>query len=95
MNLWTYGSIAHHIALLCCCAWYDTVHETLLCFPAMVDFGLSIDYSQERPVSAVGTLQYMAPEVVVCPTKSRPEENKVRQSFTSRLTIVKLWMMRK
>jgi len=42
----------------------------------LIDFGLSIDYTHERPVSAVGTLQYMAPEVVICPTKSRPEENK-------------------
>ena len=59
----------------------------------MVDFGLSIDYSQERPVSAVGTLQYMAPEVVVCPTKSRPEENKVRHSFAWIHEIMKLWIV--
>lgn len=40
------------------------------------DFGLSIDCNQERPVTRVGTLDYMAPEVVTCPDKHRPHENK-------------------
>ncbi|KXZ53086.1 hypothetical protein GPECTOR_8g78 [Gonium pectorale] len=40
------------------------------------DFGLSINFSQERPVTRVGTLDYMAPEVVVCPDKHRPQDNK-------------------
>lgn len=29
----------------------------------VVDFGLAIDSSQERPVTRLGTLDYMAPEV--------------------------------
>ncbi|KAK9815326.1 hypothetical protein WJX72_001838 [[Myrmecia] bisecta] len=42
----------------------------------LADFGLSIDATEERPVTRAGTLDYMAPEVLVCPEKSRPEENK-------------------
>ncbi|KAL6752713.1 kinase-like domain-containing protein [Haematococcus lacustris] len=42
----------------------------------IADFGLSICADQERPVTRAGTLDYMAPEVLVCPDKRRPEENK-------------------
>ncbi|MEW5298547.1 MAG: hypothetical protein WDW38_000717 [Sanguina aurantia] len=42
----------------------------------VADFGLSINVRQERPVTRAGTLDYMAPEVLVCPDKRRPEENK-------------------
>eukprot|EP00191_Tetraselmis_sp_GSL018_P009462 CAMPEP_0177601282 /NCGR_PEP_ID=MMETSP0419_2-20121207/14156_1 /TAXON_ID=582737 /ORGANISM="Tetraselmis sp., Strain GSL018" /LENGTH=585 /DNA_ID=CAMNT_0019094497 /DNA_START=318 /DNA_END=2076 /DNA_ORIENTATION=- len=42
----------------------------------VADFGLAIDQSVERPVTRAGTLDYMAPEVVVCPSKRRPEDNK-------------------
>ena len=42
----------------------------------VADFGLSIDVTQERPVTRVGTLDYMAPEVVVCPDKCLPTDNK-------------------
>lgn len=34
--------------------------------------------TQERPVTRAGTLDYMAPEVLLCPEKTRPEENKAR-----------------
>ncbi|EFJ51022.1 serine/threonine protein kinase [Volvox carteri f. nagariensis] len=40
------------------------------------DFGLAIDLREERAVTRAGTLDYMAPEVLRCPFKSRPEENK-------------------
>lgn len=40
------------------------------------DFGLSIDMKEERPVTRAGTLDYMAPEVLACPDKKSPEENK-------------------
>lgn len=40
------------------------------------DFGLAIDLREERAVTRAGTLDYMAPEVLKCPFKSRPEENK-------------------
>ncbi|KAA6416482.1 MAG: serine threonine kinase, partial [Trebouxia sp. A1-2] len=42
----------------------------------VADFGLSIDATSERPVTRAGTLDYMAPEVLLCPEKSRPQENK-------------------
>jgi len=42
----------------------------------IADFGLSINVTQERPVTRAGTLDYMAPEVLICPDKRRPEENK-------------------
>lgn len=44
----------------------------------LADFGLSINHREERPVTRAGTLDMMAPEVLVCPEKSRPEENKER-----------------
>ena len=44
----------------------------------VADFGLSINCSEERPVTRAGTLDYMSPEVLLCPEKSRPDENKVR-----------------
>ncbi len=42
----------------------------------LADFGLSINHRVERPVTRAGTLDYMAPEVLVCPEKARPEDNK-------------------
>eukprot|EP00798_Chlamydomonas_sp_ICE-L_P015342 gene15342-21429_t len=45
------------------------------------DFGLAIDLRKERPVTRAGTLDYMAPEVLRCPFKSRPEENKDNASL--------------
>eukprot|EP00193_Tetraselmis_chui_P003535 CAMPEP_0177770836 /NCGR_PEP_ID=MMETSP0491_2-20121128/11184_1 /TAXON_ID=63592 /ORGANISM="Tetraselmis chuii, Strain PLY429" /LENGTH=421 /DNA_ID=CAMNT_0019288171 /DNA_START=212 /DNA_END=1477 /DNA_ORIENTATION=- len=42
----------------------------------VADFGLAIDHSVERPVTRAGTLDYMAPEVVICPSKRYPNENK-------------------
>ncbi|GAX74015.1 hypothetical protein CEUSTIGMA_g1465.t1 [Chlamydomonas eustigma] len=42
----------------------------------VADFGLSINFEVERPVTRVGTLDYMAPEVVVCPDKHKPSDNK-------------------
>lgn len=44
----------------------------------LADFGLAIDMYQERPVSRVGTLLYMAPEVIMCPGKSEPMQYKDR-----------------
>lgn len=44
----------------------------------LADFGLVIDSTVERPVSRIGTLDYMAPEVLQCPVKKHPSENKDR-----------------
>lgn len=42
----------------------------------LADFGLAINVREERPVTRAGTLDYMAPEIIVCPDKKRPQENK-------------------
>ena len=47
----------------------------------VADFGLSINWGEERPVTRAGTLDYMSPEVLLCPEKSRPEENKERMEL--------------
>lgn len=44
----------------------------------LADFGLSIDLTQERAVTCVGTPMFMAPEALACPKKRAPEENKER-----------------
>jgi len=36
----------------------------------LADFGLVIDVTEERPVSRLGTLDYMAPEVLLCPANN-------------------------
>uniref|UniRef100_A0A7S3VP34 Protein kinase domain-containing protein n=1 Tax=Dunaliella tertiolecta TaxID=3047 RepID=A0A7S3VP34_DUNTE len=42
----------------------------------LADFGLAINMREERAVTRAGTLEYMAPEVLDCPFKNKPEENK-------------------
>lgn len=44
----------------------------------LADFGLSIMHSDEHPVTRVGTVDYMAPEVVNCPRKRFADEWKDR-----------------
>ncbi|GLI66730.1 hypothetical protein VaNZ11_010671 [Volvox africanus] len=44
--------------------------------PKLADLGLAIDMCEERPNSNAGTLDYMAPEVLSCPLKRTPQENK-------------------
>ncbi|KAG2424299.1 hypothetical protein HXX76_014677 [Chlamydomonas incerta] len=44
--------------------------------PKLADLGLAIDMREERPNSNAGTLDYMAPEVLSCPLKRSPQENK-------------------
>lgn len=36
---------------------------------------------EERPVTRAGTLDYMAPEVLICPSKASPKENKDNNSL--------------
>ena len=45
---------------------------------ALADFGLALNASEERAVTRLGTLDYMAPEVLRCPDKYLPEDNKMR-----------------
>eukprot|EP00892_Ulva_mutabilis_P001312 jgi/Ulvmu1/11181/UM072_0017.1 len=42
----------------------------------IADFGLSVDTLVEAPVTRLGTLDYMSPEVMRCPDKRSPDENK-------------------
>jgi len=56
----------------------------------MGDFGLAIDTTEERPVTRLGTLDYMAPEVLVCPDKTSPRQNKNRADLAY-TTQVDVW----
>ena len=47
----------------------------------LADLGLSINLLAERAVTRAGTTDYMAPEVLHCPTKETPEENKDREDL--------------
>ncbi|KAJ9531854.1 hypothetical protein QJQ45_022034 [Haematococcus lacustris] len=47
----------------------------------LADFGLAIDLNEERAVTRAGTLDYMAPEVLRCPPKNLPQENKNNTSL--------------
>lgn len=53
----------------------------------LADFGLAIDTNQERAVTRAGTLDYMAPEVLRCPLKHHPEENKGNRSLQCSVTM--------
>ncbi|KAG1674022.1 hypothetical protein FOA52_000328 [Chlamydomonas sp. UWO 241] len=48
----------------------------------IADLGLAIDSGRERPVSRVGTMEYMAPEVLRCPEKNKPDEHKDNRSIS-------------
>lgn len=53
-------------------------HAVLCCH---TDFGLAVNHLLERPVTRLGTLDYMAPEVLVCPDKHLPSDNKSRSDL--------------
>lgn len=63
---------------LLCCRPGKACHgaDSRPCSLPVLDFGLSINSIEERPVTRLGTLDYMAPEVLVCPDKKHPDENK-------------------
>ncbi|KAL6755432.1 kinase-like domain-containing protein [Haematococcus lacustris] len=42
----------------------------------LADFGLAVDLREERANTRAGTLDYMAPEVLRCPTKDTPDQFK-------------------
>ncbi|WIA40877.1 hypothetical protein OEZ86_004542 [Tetradesmus obliquus] len=60
----------------------DIKPENVLFSSGMVlkvaDFGLAVNLREERAVTRVGTLDYMAPEVLRCPLKRQPGDNKDR-----------------
>lgn len=44
----------------------------------IADFGLAIDLNAEPAVTRLGTIDFMAPEVLKCPDKHSPSDNKDR-----------------
>eukprot|EP00798_Chlamydomonas_sp_ICE-L_P012871 gene12871-5377_t len=57
------------------------------------DFGLAIDMREERGVTRAGTLDYMPPEVLKCPFKSYPEENKDNINLSYSSSMVDSWAL--
>lgn len=53
----------------------------------VADFGLSIDLKEERAVTRLGTLDFMAPEVIRCPDKELPGDNKHRHDVHYGLSV--------
>lgn len=47
----------------------------------LADFGLCLNLREERSVTRAGTLDYMAPEVLKCPQKHKPYDNKERMDL--------------
>ncbi|KAG2449847.1 hypothetical protein HYH02_005370 [Chlamydomonas schloesseri] len=57
----------------------------------LADFGLAINLKEERANTRAGTLDYMAPEVLRCPTKKTPDENKENPQSAHYHTSVDAW----
>jgi aurora kinase, other len=47
----------------------------------LTDFGLAIDHKLEVANTRLGTLDYIAPEILRCPYKHHPLENKGNDSI--------------
>lgn len=56
----------------------------------LADFGLCLSLREERAVTRAGTLDYMAPELLKCPTKDHPDDNKDRTDLCYN-TSVDIW----
>jgi len=63
-------------------------HDGLL---KLIDFGIAINQRTERPVTRAGTLAYLSPEVLACPFKKLPFDNK--QSTKSYDNKVDIWAL--
>mmetsp|Transcript_29083 Transcript_29083/g.86114 ORF Transcript_29083/g.86114 Transcript_29083/m.86114 type:complete len:567 (-) Transcript_29083:48-1748(-) len=57
----------------------------------MADFGLAIDINTERANTRAGTLDYMAPEVLMCPTKASPADFKLESQSRQYTVGVDAW----
>ena len=60
--------------------------------PKIGDLGLAICYTDERPVTRVGTVDYMAPEILLCHTKEKPTDYK-EDPVATYATPVDCWAM--
>lgn len=60
----------------------------------LCDFGLAINFVQDTPVSRIGTLQFMAPEVVALEKKTSEEAERLRAARLNQYTEnVDVWAM--
>lgn len=57
----------------------------------LTDFGLAVDLKVERANTRAGTLDYMAPEVLICPTKDRPSDFKAVPGAAHYKTTADAW----
>jgi len=57
----------------------------------IIDFGLAVDMNDERANTRAGTLDYMAPEVLCCPTKFSPEDYKHQEDAQCYTTGADVW----
>jgi aurora kinase, other len=57
----------------------------------LLQFGLSIDLGEERANTRVGTLAFMAPEVLRCPAKDTPTQNKEVEGSPEYSSAVDSW----
>ncbi|GAX80075.1 hypothetical protein CEUSTIGMA_g7513.t1 [Chlamydomonas eustigma] len=58
----------------------------------LADFGLCLNVREERSVTRAGTLDYMAPEILRCPTKELPLDNKDRTDLAYTVS-VDIWAL--
>lgn len=57
----------------------------------LADFGVAINLRKERAVTRAGTLNYLSPEVLQCPLKKFPDENKDNYEIGGYTTAVDIW----
>ncbi|GAX79722.1 hypothetical protein CEUSTIGMA_g7163.t1 [Chlamydomonas eustigma] len=57
----------------------------------VADFGLAVDIMEERANTRAGTLEYMAPEVLLCPTKNSPGDFKYEEGTRQYHTGADAW----
>jgi serine/threonine protein kinase len=59
----------------------------------IADFGVAINLLKERGVTRAGTLNYISPEVLACPYKRHPMDNKTRMDIGGYSTNIDIWSL--